>query len=600
MSVQARPARRQLWLVWIGVSVIVFVLLLTTAATIGVTWDEPIYSQAAENAARWFGVLLRGGPAAAFAQTAFGVGWGLVNEHPPLLRVLNGLGWALTRGALPPPTAHRVGGMALAAFTVGVLAAATARRSGMAAGLFAAAAVVAMPRVFFHMHLGALDFAQAATWFLATLAFYYATASRRWWAPLLAGVGLGLALLTKINAVLLVPYWGLWLLLYRRNGRAWLVYLLSLPVALLVLVAGWPWIWANPVAGLANWVKFFRVHFEIRQWYAGRLYVKMPWYLAPVMVGITTPVVLLILAFVGLFKKDLPENHQRTFPEPIEGDVLRSRSTQDAPSSSGINYGEKQLASFTSGESKRHRISISDWNGLHLLGILTVVGYYMLPITAIHDQERLLLPALLQLAVLAGGGFAMFYAWLARAISARLLRHDVRFGSSARSLLGVALAILLLLPGLLGIARLHPFELSYYNELIGGTTGAQRLGMETTYYASTYGHFLPELNNLPAGSKLWVMPNSWDVMYYYQRNGLLRDDLVLLRPPGWGSFYDDTGVLSAEGGLESADYALIDRRQTTFNDSIPEYAIQLAWARTKPELARLERDGVLLAALYSK
>ena len=508
---------------------------------------------------------MHGSPAAAFAQTAFGVGWGLVNEHPPLVRVLNGFGWALTRGLLPAPTAHRVGGMALAAFTIGVLAAATARRSGLAAGLFAAAAVVTMPRVFFHAHLGALDFAHAATWFLATLAFYYAATSRRWWAPLLVGLGLGLALLTKINAVLLVPYWGLWLLFYhRRSGRAWLVFLLSLPAALLVLVAGWPWIWRDPAAGLVNWVKFFRVHFEIRQWYAGKLYVKTPWYLAPAMVGITTPVALLALAIIGIFKQ------------------------------------EAEPESTTDGTDGHRRLRISDWTGLHLLGILTVVGYYMLPITVIHDQERLLLPAFLQLAVLAGGGFVVIYAGLARAISARLSRHDASLGRIVQSLLGLGLAVLFLLPGFLGITRLHPFELSYYNELVGGTTGARWLGMETTYYASTYGHFLPELNNLPAGSKLWVMPNSWDVMYYYQRNGLLRDDLVLLRPPGWGSFYDDTGVLSAEGGLESADYALIDRRQTTFNDTIPEYAIQLEWAAGKPEIARVVRDGVLLAALYSK
>ena len=235
-----------------------------------------------------------------------------------------------------------------------------------------------------------------------------------------------------------------------------------------------------------------------------------------------------------------------------------------------------------------------------MFGILIVVGYYMLPITAIHDQERLLLPAFLQLAVLAGGGFALLYGSLARALDARFRARGAGFGRSARWLLGAGLAIVLLLPGFLGIIRLHPFELSYYNEVVGGAAGARRLGMETTYYASTYGYFLPALNDLPAGSKLWVMPNSWDVMYYYQRNGLLRDDLVLLRPPGWGSFYDDTGVLSAEGGLESADYALIDRRQTTFNDTIPEYAIQLEWAASKPELARLQRDGVLLAALYSK
>jgi len=460
-----------------------------------------------------------------------------------------------------------------------------------------------MPRVFFHAHLGALDFAHAATWFLATLAFYYAASSRRWWAPLLAGLGLGFALLTKINAVLLVPYWGLWLLLYRRhNARAWLVYLLSLPVALVVLVAGWPWIWANPVAGLVNWVKFFRVHFEIRQWYAGRLFVKTPWYLAPVMAGITTPVLLLAVAIIGVFKQELPEADDRTSPEcfAIEGGILRSRSTQDARLTSRIDSGKGKPGPAAGGAEGRRRLRISDWNGLHLLGILTVVGYYMLPITAIHDQERLLLPAFLQLAVLAGGGFAVIYAWLGQALSAWLSRHDASLGRIAQSLLGLGLAVLLLLPGLLGITRLHPFELSYYNELVGGTAGARRLGMETTYYANTYGRFLPELNGLPAGSKLWVMPNSWDVMYYYQRNGLLRDDLVLLRPPGWGSFYDDTGVLSAEGGLESADYALIDRRQTTFNDTIPEYAIQLEWAAGKPEIARLVRDGILLAALYSK
>ena len=73
-------------------------------------------------------------------------------------------------------------------------------------------------------------------------------------------------------------------------------------MALLVLVAGWPWIWRDPAAGLVNWVKFFRVHFEIRQWYAGKLYVKTPWFLAPAMVGITTPVALLVLAIIGIFK----------------------------------------------------------------------------------------------------------------------------------------------------------------------------------------------------------------------------------------------------------------------------------------------------------
>ena len=105
MKIRAPLQRRHRWPEWFGASAVVFALLLCTTASVGVTWDEPIYSQAAENAARWFGTLLRGGPGAAFEQSVFGVGWGLVNEHPPLVRVLNGLGWTLTRGILPrrPP-----------------------------------------------------------------------------------------------------------------------------------------------------------------------------------------------------------------------------------------------------------------------------------------------------------------------------------------------------------------------------------------------------------------------------------------------------------------------------------------------------------------
>ena len=49
-----------------------------------------------------------------------------------------------------------------------------------------------------------------------------------------------------------------------------------------------------------------------------------------------------------------------------------------------------------------------------MLGILTVLGDYMLLITAIHDQQCLVLPVFLQLSVLAGERFAAVYVWLAR------------------------------------------------------------------------------------------------------------------------------------------------------------------------------------------
>lgn len=544
-----RSERKRYWYTGTTFAILTFLVLLLTTDEIGVTWDEPIYNTTAEAAARWLGLIVRGQFAQAFDPFVFGVSWGLMNEHPPLMRIVNGLGWVLTRNVLPVPVSHRFGALALAALTVGILVAAVARRRGVAAGLFTGAALLTMPRVFFHAHLSALDFPVAAFWLLATLGFYTAVEKPRWWSPLLIGAGLGLALLTKINAVLLIPYWALWILIFQRESRSGLAFVLGLPVGLAVLIAGWPWIWKDPLGGLINWVKFFQVHFEIRQWFAGQLYVNTPWYLPPAIVAITTPATLLFLAVLGI-----------------------------------LNAGKRH----SSGQNNRTRI-ISDWTWLHLLGLAVVLGYYMLPITDLHDQDRLLMPAFVHLAALAGDGF-------------RVLLHTLERWWNKRSLsyLRPALAGLLLLPGILGIVRLHPFELSYYNGLVGGVRGAARLGMETTYFASTYGYFLPYLNQLPPGSRLWVMPNSWDVIYYYQLHGLLRNDLVLMRPSGWGSFYDSRGVLWEEGGLEKADYALIDRRQTTFNNVIPEHAIQLEWAASKPVIAGLEREGVVLATFHMR
>jgi len=540
------------WLVGIGSAAATLLLLLLTNRAIGVTWDEPVYNTTAEAAARWLGLIARGELSQAFDPFTFGVSWGLANEHPPLMRMVNGLGWALTRDLLPVPTSHRFGGLVLAALAIGTLVTAQARLHGLAVGLFTGAILLTMPRVFFHAHLAALDFPLAALWLLATLGFYTATTNPRWWSPLMMGTGLGLALLTKINAVLLIPYWALWLFVFRRERRAFVVFLLSLVIGLLVLVAGWPWIWKDPLGGLVNWVRFFQVHFDIGQWFAGSFYVKTPWYAPFLITAITVPIGALALAVFGT-----GHGWWR---------FLRGK----APGRGGTEDGGGAI------DRARHPL---EYDALHLFGLLITLGYYALPVTSLHDQERLLLPAFVHLAALAGRGFAALLSWV---------RHHMAWP---------VLAGLFLAPGIIGIVQTHPFELCYYNALTGGPAGARRLGMETIYFASTYSYFLPELNRLPTGSALWVVPNSWDVLYYYQIHGLLRRDLVLLRPPGWGSFYDGLGVPHAVGGINDADYALIERRQTGFAKAVASGAV--AWIAGKPEIARLERAGVVLATLHS-
>jgi hypothetical protein len=74
----------------------------------------------------------------------------------------------------------------------------------------------------------------------------------RWFYPLLAGVGLGMALLARLNNAMVAPFLVLFLLAYLnqhhgRNWRAWIrpVVLFGLPVLVALAVAGW-----------YNWLRF--------------------------------------------------------------------------------------------------------------------------------------------------------------------------------------------------------------------------------------------------------------------------------------------------------------------------------------------------------
>ena len=56
---------------------------------------------------------------------------------------------------------------------------------------------------------------------------------------------------------------------------------------------------------------------------------------------------------------------------------------------------------------------------------------------------------------------------------------------------------IILLPGFLGIVRLHPYEYAYYNSIIGGTAGAFR-HYETDYWLTCYKEAVEKFNKLEA------------------------------------------------------------------------------------------------------
>jgi len=68
----------------------------------------------------------------------------------------------------------------------------------------------------------------------------------------------------------------------------------------------------------------------------------------------------------------------------------------------------------------------------------------------------------------------------------------------------IVLIVLAILPGLIGIVRLHPYEYIYYNTFIGGEKGAFRR-FELDYWGTSYREAADWLNETaPSDANVWV------------------------------------------------------------------------------------------------
>jgi 4-amino-4-deoxy-L-arabinose transferase-like glycosyltransferase len=156
------------------------IILTATAPAIGLTTDEPTYINAADSYAQWFYILVKR-PVQALQAETIDTYWTFNHEHPPVEKIWSGLVWLAARHVFTEPTASRIGPILLVAFLVALLYLMIAGTYGMAAGLFAVAALMSMPRFFFHAHLAALDVPVAVGSFAITFVFWK-TVDRKGWA----------------------------------------------------------------------------------------------------------------------------------------------------------------------------------------------------------------------------------------------------------------------------------------------------------------------------------------------------------------------------------------------------------------------------------
>jgi 4-amino-4-deoxy-L-arabinose transferase-like glycosyltransferase len=181
----------------------------------------------------------------------------------------------------------------------------------------------------------------------------------------------------------------------------------------------------------------------------------------------------------------------------------------------------------------------------------------------VYDGERLFLHVFPAAAMLMGLGFG--WLWEQRLKSARSR---------------MALLVLLCVQAH-GVIALHPFGLSYYNGLVGGLPGAERLGLELTYWNDAVDQVLLDRLAYDAepGAPAALVPT------LYPGQGILTTNRALARRDI---------ILSDEQAGTRAEWLVVSRRTAYWRPEIKERLL-----RGDGQLVAMRsRQGVWIAAIW--
>ncbi|MFT5430164.1 MAG: hypothetical protein ACI9OJ_000837 [Myxococcota bacterium] len=404
---------------------------------------------------------------------------------------------------------------------------------GAWAGLFAAIAFFVVPRQFFHAHLCSFDMPVTTLVFATVYAFWKSLRSRRWVAitALLWGVGL----LTKLNAFFIpIPLIAAWLFpdaleaarrrLAKREWKprpksllilaAWTAivvvtaafagkgpavavalvaigsaslavrlppmpraFLVMPPVGLVMLFALWPQLWYDPARTFYDYVNFHLSHVHYLQQYYGHILSAPPFPLAfPfAMTALTVPISILFMMAVGTVTVFIIER--------------------------------KQVSVFI-------RVLLA-------ANILFPIVLIALPSTPIFGGIKHWMATVAFGCLVAGHGFD----WMRR-------RGLGMLSSGTQRVVAVIVAALILTPGAIASVRHVDVGTSYYNEISGGLPGAADDRMQRQFWGYGVMFALDYINKHAARNATVGFHNAThDAYQFYQRDGLLRQDIRWTRNP---------------------------------------------------------------------
>jgi hypothetical protein len=578
-----RPDATRVGLATALVLLFALVVLVPTVGDFGLTWDEPAYRYSQVMSSQWWVRLaaVRSWDDAndLFHPLSLLYYWPYgrhgFNFHPPFAGQLNLLAHEIFGNWMKDIPARRMATVLEFAATIALGFHFLARRYGVWVGLVMAGSLLFMPRLYGQAHLIDTDTPGLMLWAATALAFWkglYEPVGRRW--RVAVGVLLGLAFIEKMGAVMVLLPLGLWLVaesLARLFSRAttrndwadaalsigamlaplglafqqiqllqqrlpppnrtdffneqvtsdWPGAILALPLAVWIgrRILGWlrprSKLWGAERPALETWTAILAfapvvgwlgnpawwrdtlprlTHYytlnigrqgalpNIQIIYFGQIYeFSLPWHNAWILLAITVPVAILATGMIGLV--------------------------------------------WAVGRIGRDRLPV-----YFLVHFLALPVIRMFP-TPAHDGVRLFLPTFFFFAAFAGWGTV----WMADAL-ARLTRIAPAYTRRA-------LAAVVVGSSAFALASVHPYELSYYNELVGGPRGAWERGFELSYWYDAFTpQVLADLNQKfpPRAEVDFFNPQTdtsrW-VFQELQTLGMLRGDIVLAaQSPGQFSY----------------------------------------------------------------
>jgi hypothetical protein len=316
-------------------------------------------------------------------------------------------------------------------------------------------------------------------------------------------------------------------------------------IAILVMLASWPYLWEAPIS---RFIEVFGFMSEnptgLQVLFGGEIFhaYELPRQYLPTLLAITLtePVWILFILGLGIILWNTIQS-------------FRMRTAKSSQSTLQVPDFASKVGRLWTPSTNSQSLNTDYW--LLITAFLIPFAYVILRRPPMYDGFRHFLFILPPVFVTCGLGLEKIY----EALQTLALQLRSQFAvtlfraANPKFWLRAVIIICLLLPGLVGLAQLHPYEYTYYNSLTGGTGGAFR-NYETDYWLTCYKETVEQFNVIaPRPASLFVHREAY-IAATYAANGM--------------SILDERGNLSA---IRSGDYILVNTRSNedrkTFHDA---------------------------------